>query len=415
MKLKFLGACREVGHSGVLLKSSGANVLMDYGSKVKNEETNPVAPGKINALVVSHSHLDHCGMVPMLYKWQKPPIYATELTHRTSHILQYDSVKIVELRNKMNGEKRQFYTDEDVDSMGRSEVPVDYKKAHNIGNGISIELSDAGHIPGSSSILLESEGKRVLYTGDINLGKTYLTGGADIPKADVLITESTYGNVEHPNRKETEKHFLEAVRNTVDRGGVALVPAFAVGRSQEVLMMLSGMDDVYLDGMGKRVTELYLKYPEFMRDSDALSSAVENARFVQHNRERDKIIKKPCIIVTTAGMLHGGPVVYYIRKLRKDTSSSIILTGFQVEGTNGRLLAEQGHIVDRMDNTRIDVDMEVWKFNFSAHGDEKDLKEIVRRANPDKIFVVHGDPENCVPFAQSIGAALPREGEEFEI
>lgn len=178
------------------------------------------------------------------------------------------------------------------------------------------------------------------YTGDIKTIDTYLQKGATVPKADILITD---GNRTHPNRKELEKEFVDIIDETISRGGIAVVPAFAVGRTQEVLIMLGNINHpVYLDGMGQDITRLFLQFPDHLKDAELLRESANKVEWISNSSERKRVLYQPCVIVTTAGMINGGPIINYIQRLRSDPKSSIILTGYQVEGTNGRLLMEKG-------------------------------------------------------------------------
>ena len=195
----------------------------------------------------------------------------------------------------------------------------------------------------------------------------------------------------HPDRKKTTSEFLGKIEETCDRGGVVIVPAFAVGRSQEMLMMLDSVDyPVYLDGMAKAAVKVFLSYPEYLRDPDLLQKAANNAIWVSDSRLRKEIIEEPCVIVTTAGMLTGGPVVDYISKIKGDTKSSILLVGYQVEDTNGRRLMDEGYILDELSNRKISVKSEVQYFDFSANSDKESLVKMAHEVSPEKIILVHG-------------------------
>ncbi len=383
----------EVGRSSIVVEHKGYSLMLDCGIRVETMEC-PAQPDHIDSLILSHAHLDHSGMIPAMHKSHGIPIYSTDLTFELSHLLQMDSIKIGKLKKQPL-----LYSETDVANMHASENSVGYRNEKRLNSGISFEFYDAGHIPGSASILLNISGKIVLYTGDIKTKETYLQKGAEIPEAEILIIESTYGDRIHPKRSGMEKEFRDKITETLNRGGIALIPAFAVGRSQEILMVLKDIGyPLYLDGLAKDITRIFLGYPEYIRDPKLLQDSANDAIWIEHNNERRDILSEPCIIVTTAGMLSGGPVLYYLQRLHRDRNNSIFLTGYQVKGTNGRLLMDEGYVIDPLDNSRIRVEMEKHQFDFSAHAGRNSLKKIVKIAKPETVIVVHGDPDSCISF-----------------
>ncbi len=291
-------------------------------------------------VLVSHGHLDHCGAVPNLM-YQNPDVFMTPPTAEFTFLLGRDTLKLAE--STLSGVPP--FDPDDLQKLGRRTQRIDYNKPFK-SHGYRICFYNAGHIPGASGIFLESEaGESLFYTGDFNLQETRLVpGAAEFPEADTLILESTYFGEEHVPRKETEERFIESILDTVDRGGTALIPSFAIGRTQEILMLLDAHGiQAYVDGMGRDVYKILKKYPEYLKDPKRLDRAFEHAILVK-DHQRDSILKEPSVIVTTAGMLNGGPVLYYLSRLYKDPRSKVLLTGYQVEGTNGRLALEHGFI-----------------------------------------------------------------------
>ncbi|RLI95340.1 MAG: MBL fold metallo-hydrolase [Candidatus Altiarchaeales archaeon] len=416
IKFSFHGGAREVGRSCIQIEFENFSLMLDCGVKLRQDDGCPVLPEHTDALILSHAHLDHSGMVPALYRKNRLPIYSTDITFEISHMLQRDSVKI----NKLRREK-EIYTNNDINEMRKSEICVNYGEKVKLRKNISFEMIDAGHIPGSASILIEMDDLKILYTGDIKTVDTYLQRGARVPRADILIIESTYGNKIHPNRKELEREFIDVVDETLRRKGIAVIAAFAVGRTQEVLMMLRNLSyPIYLDGMGQDITRIFMQYPKYLRNPELLKESARTARWITNNEERRKAILKPSIIVTTAGMLNGGPILRYIQKLKNDKKSSVILTGYQVEGTNGRLLMENGYIVDESNNKKISVKMEKHQFDFSAHAGRNSLERIARDVNPEIAFVVHGDQEPATELGKFLTTIcekvyVPEVGDVIEI
>lgn len=400
MRLTFHGGAGEVGKSLMQLEAEGRSMVFDCGIKLSEEHTAfPPLPKRADAVFISHAHLDHSGMTPALWKQEPVAIYATDVTFEIAHLLQLDSVKIA----KKNKEFLPYKAGH-VERMQSSEISLDYNRPRTIFGSVGVELFDAGHIPGSASIAVEAEDKRIVYTGDVNYQETLLQSPGKLPKSDVLIIESTYGDRNHPPREETRQAFLADIEATLDRGGVALLPAFAVGRSQEILMLLAEADlgyPVYFDGMGQTMTRMFLQNSQYLRDADALSAAAKNTTFIRHHAQRKKITKKPCIIVTTAGMLEGGPVMTYLQRLADDRKSSVILSGYQVEGTNGRKLVEKGYIHDEYEN-KVPIHMDIKQYDFSAHADQSHLLAAIEKSDPDTVACMHGDPAVIDVFAEKI-------------
>ncbi len=404
--IQFLGGCREVGRSAVLVDG----VMIDYGMKPADPPEFPVNGVHPSSVVISHGHLDHCGTAPNLVDCN-PEIYMTPPTKDLSILLAKDSRRILNGSVKLFGE-------EEIKEFDLRSTLVDYGMTFST-SGWDITLYDAGHIPGSASILLERD-MSILYTGDIKTEDTRLLEGADTkyPQLDALIVESTYFETLHPDRRELEKKFIESIKETLDNGGFALIPSFAIGRTQEVLLILERYGiHPYVDGMGKEVYRILSNHPRYVRNIKKLRKAVENATFV-NGRKRKKVLKEPSVIVTTAGMLNGGPALYYISNIHDDSKSRILLTGYQVEDTNGRMALEKGML--NIDGEIVRLKMKVEQYDFSAHSDDRQLKKVVENAcnkGAEVVFTVHG--ENTEKFAEwikenlGVQAFAPKNGDVF--
>jgi putative mRNA 3-end processing factor len=232
---------------------------------------------------------------------------------------------------------------------------------------------------------------------------------------DILFLEGTYAGREHQKREELEKNFLDKIDEVVNRGGVAVVPAFAVARSQELAIVLKNSGyNVWFDGMGKKVSKIYLKYPKYLRSSDDLKKALKKINFV-HSDQGRKMALKSEVIITSSGMMDGGPVLSYMNKLKNDPKSAVLLTGYQVEGTNSKLLIEKGKLdfYGVMEN----IECEVQYFDFSAHAGHSELVEFAKACDPEKIVLFHSD--NRTSLAESLKDAAeiytPNNGEIFEL
>ena len=404
--IQFLGGCREVGRSAILVD----NIMLDYGLKPSEPPEFPLNGTAPKSVIISHGHLDHVGVAPNLVDYD-PRIYMTPPTLDISDIILKDSMKV--MRNPP-------YTPRQFRQFESNVVEVDYEEPFYV-DGWEVTLFNAGHIPGSASIHM-SKNVNILYTGDIKLEETRLLEPAytDFPETDILIVESTYFGVEHPNRKELERAFVESILETLDNKGHVIIPAFAVGRTQEVLMILEDYGITpYVDGMGRDVCSIIERYPDYIKSVKALRRAIKNAIPVERGRRED-LLREPCVIVTTAGMLNGGPALFYISRLYNDEKSKILLTGYQVEGTNGYMALNNG-IID-LGNRIVKLRMKVEQYDFSAHADDRQLKEFVKKVvdrGAEVVFTVHG--EDCEGFANwirkelGVEAHAPKNGDIYVV
>jgi putative mRNA 3-end processing factor len=415
MRFTFLGGAMEVGKSSVLLETEGLRLIFDSGIKLTEPPTCPTPVEEVNAAFISHAHLDHCGNLPALHRENRMPIYGTPATFELSHMIQYDTIKI----DKLKGYPLKF-TDKDITRMIEGEIHSQFSKEYRFHNKINFSFYDAGHIPGSAGILVESEGRSAFYTGDTHATGTRLMREAEYPEhSDVVISESTYGNRTHPPRKDVEKKLLDEVDEVLDRNGTVLMPVFAIGRTQEMLLLLKDCEwPVYLDGMARKASQIILKHQDTIKSYDQLQEAVDNTIWVKDSRQRKRITKEPCVIVTTAGMLEGGPVLDYLSHLHGDSNSNIILTGYQVEDTNGHILVEKGYVYDELSGRKFQVDMNVSQYDFSAHSDRDELVKSITAMNPEDIFLMHGDPESIDELKEQFGGIrvhTPALGDRIEV
>ncbi len=412
MRLKFLGGADEVGRSSILLEGS-IKCLLDYGIDVQNFAV-PIHPDMpIDAVLLSHCHLDHSGMIPELYKSGfEGSVYATITTHDLSSLLLRDALKVQSRRDVTP-----FYLIDHIIKMEKKRKVVGFGERIEL-DSFSFEFHSAGHIPGSAAMVIEMEGKRILYTGDIKFIDTKLMKGAfaDYKDIDILISESTYSYTNHPDRKDLERSLLEIVEETLHNNGIVLLPSFAVGRAQELLLIVDEIDyPVYMDGMGIDATLRILSHPESVRDFKALKRSFSKAHKVERNSQRKKIIRNPCVIITTAGMLNGGPIGYYMKRLHMKENCSLVLTGFQVPGTVGRTLLDTGRYV--AEGLDVKPKMRVEFMDFSAHTDHDHLLDFYRKVNPEKIILVHGDhTEEFAEELKNLGFEVfsPKNGDVIE-
>ncbi|MGB8218355.1 MAG: MBL fold metallo-hydrolase [Candidatus Methanoperedens sp.] len=375
-------------------------LLLDYGIKPTDPPEYPSNGLRPKTVIVSHGHLDHCGLVPNLMDLE-PEIYCTDITARLSALLARDTLKIAAKK----GHVIPYYTDE-IQEFERKARATKYRQEFKT-SGYNACLYDAGHIPGSSLVYLEKDKQSLLYTGDINTIQTELQEGADkeVPESDILLIESTYFGKNHTPRKILEERFIESVRETIDSGGKAIIPAFSIGRTQEIMLILKkhGLF-AYVDGMGVDVFNLIARSPENVRDIKKLEKAFSSSSIVEPEK-RKEIINEPSIIVTSAGMLNGGPVLYYLGEIHNDPKSKVHLTGYQAEDTNGRKALQSGYIVDGRDTIKLNCRLEL--YDFSAHCGDVQLKEVVTNFadnGTESVIVMHGD--NTAGFAKWIKEEL---------
>jgi putative mRNA 3-end processing factor len=418
LKIGFLGGAREVGRIGVSVKSEKTQVLLDYGVMLDREPGFPmhVPPKDVDGLVLTHSHLDHSGALPIFYIEGKKPLYTNKLNLELSQLLIQDFIHLssyylpfeyLELKTMMQSNKH-----------------LDFGEKETLGD-MQIQLLNAGHTPGSASVLVEADGKRLLYTGDFNTVDSELLAGAtmDYGDLDAVIIESTYANEDHSERRALEKRFVESVTEVVEKGGIALVPAFGVGRSQEMACILAAHHFEYpvvLDGMAREASRIIMNYKEFLRDPKLFMNAMHSLDWVEGWRDRRKALRSPGAIISTAGMLKGGPAAFYVSKLGKKAINAIFLVSYQIPGTPGKELLEKG--ICTIDGKVRKIKARYEHFDFSSHCGASQLKEALQKlGGKPKVFVVHGAEKNCELFAGwakkelGLDAVAPKTGDTFEV
>ncbi len=415
-KIKFLGGANIVGRMGMLFQSKGANLIFEYGMRPSKPPEYPEAAPPVDYAFLTHCHLDHSGMIPWLCGKYDTEVISTPSTMDVTKLLLEDSLKVADLE----GYPRPF-DEGDIRAAMRNFNTMNFGDVLDVA-GFEVELHSAGHVPGATMYEMRGE-QTYLFTGDLHTFNLRTVWGAHPVKCDTLFIEATYSGRNHPDRLKTEYQLIEKVREVVERGGRAILPAFAVGRTQELMMILKELKySMWVDGMGKTVNRLYLDRPEFLRSAKQFGQAKRRFREVRTPADRKLAKREADVIVTTGGMLDGGPVMNYLEAMKDDPKSAILLSGFQVEGSNGNMLMNQGMLnfqVTREEMPQqIKVQCEVRKFDLSAHADHRELLSFIRACDPEKVLLMHSD--NREPLAADLRnegyeVTLPMTGEELEV
>lgn len=420
MKVSILGAAKEVGRSAFLVNGNQTRILMDYGVLLKREPIFPmhVQPKDIDAVILTHAHLDHSGFAPYLFLSDsvETNVFSTLPTFDLSQLLIEDMIKI-------SG----FYLPfEYIDllTMMKHSKNLQYREPRMI-NDLKVTLHESGHIIGGATIMVEHEEKRLFYTGDINTRGSKLLRPADLDfgEIDLLIIESTYSQAEQMPREQSERELLEYAYEVIERGGTLFIPAFSVERAQEIACVLKTYNfphKVVMDGMALKANEIMLKHPTFLKNAEIFKKSIGEAEWISGWNRRKRVVKEPCIIISPAGMLVGGSAVFYMQEVAKSDKNGIALVSFQGEGTPGRALLEKR--VTILDGKIRKCLADVRRFEFSGHNSRSELFEILDRikGNP-KVLTVHGDESSCTKFAEQIrekygyDAKAPDTGEVIEI
>jgi putative mRNA 3-end processing factor len=410
IKIQFLGGVEEVGRLAMVLETGDIKLLFEYGMSPGKPPLYPLPPPPVDLVLLTHAHLDHSGMIPWLFSRTDQNILTTKLTGEITDILHKDTIKIARSEGYAIP-----YSNTDVKEAKSSIVPIEPSQKKDIGDDHEIICHHAGHIPGSVMYELVRD-KKILFTGDFNVFDTQIVTGTKPVDCDILFLEGTYAGRDHPKkREEIERELLDKIDEVVQRGGVAVLPAFAVSRSQELAMVLKNSGfNVWFDGMGKRVAKLFLKYPRYLKSHENLKKALNKLNFINSDQNRKKALKSE-VIITSSGMMDGGPVLNYMNKLKDDSKSAVLLTGYQVENSNARLLMSKG----RLDFYGVveKINCEVVYFDFSAHAGHSELIDFAKKCNPEKIVLMHSDNREALiePLKDVAEIYTPATGEIVDL
>ncbi|OUJ19055.1 putative metal-dependent RNase containing RNA-binding KH domain [Methanonatronarchaeum thermophilum] len=401
IRISFLGGGKEVGRNSIFIQTPRSKVLLDCGINMKTSKGPLPAPEmdikQLDAIVISHSHLDHTGGIAKLYaQGYRGPVYATEPTIALMRLLKRDLYRL-----KENPE----FNKSSIDKMINHCIPIEYRDMKKIAPDIHMELYNAGHLPGSAGVLLDINGKQLFYTGDFDDRNTKLLPPADhdLPPLDVLITEATYSHESIPSQKKVERELIKTVDKTLSRDGTPIISTFAIGRSQEILSLLleNGYKNIYIDGMICEATKIVGSYPDYIKPN--LDGEYQ---YIYSEKQREEAIENNGIIVTTSGMLTGGPIQYYLDHIGDKSKNTLILPGYMVENTPGNKLKE-GENPIHINGKQLEIELEVKQIRFSGHADRSGLWSFLHKIEGSpETYVIHGEKENCEKLSQEINEKL---------
>ncbi len=419
-ELTFLGSCREIGRSGFLVEENDESVLVDYGVKFDEPPSFPdmIPTDNLQGIGLTHAHLDHSGGIPRILAKSEASLFCTPATRDLSTLLLRDMFKIS--RGPLP------YTRKDIALVKRHCQATAYEQTIPLGHHFEMTLFNAGHIPGSAMVSIRVNGKRILFTGDFNATESQLNLGArkNLPKHDIVVTESTYARRVNPKRENIEVALVETVIETLERGGTVLIPAFAVGRSQEIMCILERHElphkyPIYIDGMARAVNEVLVKHPEYLQSPQAFQRAVGRTHIILDDRDRTKAVQKGGIIISPAGMLKGGASHLYFKMLHDNPKNSIVLVSYQIPGTPGAELLATRKVT--AGGRLFEVTADIRQHHLSSHSDSKGMLDMLTRipGNPE-FYVIHGESESCDALAEKLEkrkrvAHVPEINEKIEI
>jgi len=436
IRVVFLGGFREVGRSAILLETNESAVLLDCGVRTGSSSSINEFPRfdmpefdieRLDAVVISHAHLDHCGFLPFLFKYgYEGPVYCTPPTMDLMALLQIDYLQVASKEGNFAP-----YSMADIQEELLHVIPLEYGEVTDIAPNIRLTFHNSGHILGSAITHLHiGEGDHnLVYTGDFKFGRSRLLEPATymFPRVETLIIESTYGAPSDvlPQRIDAEGRLIEIISQTISRGGKVLIPALSVGRAQEIMLVLNDAFNmkylptipVFVEGMIQEATGIYTAYPEGLAkqlraeilNNNGNPFLSEYFNFVPPSANREEIVAgDPCIIVATSGMLTGGPALEYFKLLASDEKNSIVFVSYQIAGTLGRRvlsgLREIPMFSRRGRSEMIKVNMKVYSIQgFSGHSDRRQLLGFMKRITPkpNKVLVGHGEEAKAVNLAET--------------
>jgi len=437
VRITTLGGVQEVGRSAFLVQTRESSALLDCGINPGSSRPFEAFPrfdnpgfeiDSLDAVIISHAHLDHCGLVPFLYKYgYDGPIYCSAPTSNLMTLLQLDYLDVAGKQGIMAP-----YDQKDVRECVLHTIPLRYGVVTDIAPDIRLTLHNAGHILGSSMFHLHiGEGlHNIVYTGDYKYARTMLLEAAEteFPRVETVITESTYGGVDDvmPSRVEAEERLTTVINQTLERKGKVLIPVPAVGRAQEIMLVIDGYmrrglmkeAPVFIEGMISEATAIHTAYPEYLGREVRHSILHDGVNpfqsdyftIVEHPNVRQEIVNgEPCIIMATSGMLEGGPVIEYFKSLAGDEMNTVVFVSYQIEGTLGRRVQKGLNEVTmvnsegKLDVVKVRLRVESIE-GFSGHSDRRQIINYITylKPKPERVIVCHGEKAKCLSIANFI-------------
>lgn len=422
VRITGLGGFREVGRSAILVETRESRILLDFGINVgafsDPFKAYPIIDilriDELDGVIVTHAHLDHAGLVPLLYKYgYRGPVYTTKPTRELMAIMLKDLLEV----SKKSG-RYIPYGEKDLLTALTHTITVDYDEVTDVAPDIKLTMYNAGHLLGSGIVHLHiGMGLyNIVYTGDFKYADSRLLSRAhtEFPRVEALIMESTYGASLQEPRAQAEARLIEIVKRTAERNGVTLIPVFAAGRGQEILLVLNSAIkekqippiNIYVEGLVNEVTAVHLQYPEYLSKKvreDIYNGEnpfiTDNVKILEGPVARPDIVEdRPSVIIATNGMLNGGPAVEYFKLLAEDPRNAIVFVGYQAEGTLGRMVKDGMKEVSIIVENKVEaikVNLEVESIDgFSGHSDQRELLAYARDINPKPktIILNHGEP-----------------------
>ncbi len=434
IRVSYLGSGRQVGRSCMLLQTPESRVLLDCGINVASmDKAYPYleAPEfdikQLDAVILSHAHMDHCGFIPYLYKYgYEGPVYCTPPTRDLAALMLLDYVKIA----RGDG-KEPIFTSEEIREMVKHTITLDFEEVTDITPDIRITFYNSGHVLGSAMTHLHIGNglHNLIYTGDQKYGRTQLLDPAvtSFPRLETLMIEGTYGGKDNnlASREESERDFGQVMSQAIERGGKVLVPVLGVGRAQEVMLIVENLIrtgqipkiPVFVDGLIWDITAIHTAYPEYLnaqvrkqifhKDENPFLS--DTFKRVGSQKERLEIIEETgsCVILATSGMLVGGPSVEYLKHLADNKRNLLLFVSYQGEGSLGRRIQRgerefQMGVPGRLDMLKVNLEIHTIE-GFSGHSSRPELMNFIQHCDPKpkKILINHGEASRCLDFASS--------------
>ncbi len=465
MIIEFLGAAQCVTGSMHVLSVNNEKILLDcglyQGRRKKAREINenlPFDPKSITSMILSHAHIDHSGNIPLLVKkGYEGNIYCTHATQDLVNVMLRDSAHIqekdAEYLNKKASRKelppvRPLYTIKDAENCIHHFIGIGYNRPFAIGNGIKITFLDAGHILGSAIVVIDVEENgrktRIAFTGD--LGRKNLPiikDPVNVKDADILITESTYGNRVHEPIQNMKNAVKQIIQDTINRKGKVIVPSFSVGRTQELVVVLHELFNegalpeipIYVDSpLSVNITEVFRLHPEVFDEMTRETFLINNMdpfgfyrlKYIRHVEDSKKLnnTNEPCIIISASGMCEAGRILHHLKNSVENENNTILVVGYMAENTLGRKIVERAPKLNIFgEEYTLKAKVEILD-GFSAHAGQDELLDYINQMDKTRlreIFLVHGEPDECEALKEKLSEAgyknihIPARGNTFEL